>query len=244
MPLELIVDSVAALAERLVRRLEVTARQAISARDRFTLAVAGGSVATTMFPRLAGTPIDWSRTEVFFVDERAVPAGDRESNFRVAHTMLVEHGPLDPAHLHRMPADLPDLEAAAAQCAVELEQSLGAPPRLDVALLGMGGDGHVASLFARHATLELKDRWVAAVHDSPKPPTRRLTLTLPVLTGAGLVIVAAFGPEKATAVHDAVTNPESRLPVALVLREAREALLLLDPDAGLLLAEHGRRKQS
>jgi 6-phosphogluconolactonase len=230
----LLIDSVATLGEALTRRAERLANTAIARRGRFALAVPGGSVATTMLPRLAAATIDWSRTEVFFVDERAVPPADRESNYAVARAILVQRGPAAADRLHRMPADLADLEAAARMHGDELQRMLGEPPRLDLVLLGMGPDGHVASLFPGRAALGIHDRWVAAVHDSPKPPARRLTMTLPVLTAADLVVVAAFGPEKATAIHDGLENPESDLPVRRVLGGAHDTLVLLDPDAGAL----------
>jgi 6-phosphogluconolactonase len=235
MPLQIIVESVPVLAETLARRVEALARAAVARSGRFGMAVPGGSVATTMLPRFATTSIDWSRTDVFFVDERAVPPDDRESNFRVAHGLLVLQGPLAPEKLHRMPAEQADIDAAAHQYEAELERWLGSPPRLDLTLLGMGPDGHVASLFIGRPELEVRDRWAVAVNDSPKPPPTRMTLTVPVLAGADLLVIAAFGPEKATAANDAIANADSDLPAARVLREAPQALVLLDPDAGALV---------
>ena len=102
-------------------------------------------------------------------------------------------------------------------------------------LLGVGPDGHVCSLFAGHPVLAVRDRAVAAVEDSPKPPPRRLTLTLPVVTGADQVAVVALGRGKAEVIRAAVEDPGSPLPVALVAREARRTLFLLDPEAASLL---------
>ena len=103
------------------------------------------------------------------------------------------------------------------------------------ALLGVGPDGHVCSLFAGHPLLAERKRSVAAIEDSPKPPPRRLTLTLPVLTGADLVVVVALGEGKAEIVRSALEDPRSALPVALVAQQARESLFLLDAGAARLL---------
>ncbi len=123
-----------------------------------------------------------------------------------------------------------DLARSASDYERELTAALGRPPRLDVALLGVGADGHVCSLFPGHRALAETSRLVAVVTDAPKPPEVRLTLTLPALAGA-LVIVAAFGPAKAPAIAEALSDPASTLPVALAVRGAREALFLLDASA-------------
>jgi 6-phosphogluconolactonase len=99
----------------------------------------------------------------------------------------------------------------------------------------VGPDGHVCSLFPGHPLLAERRRWVAVVEDSPKPPPRRLTLTLPVLAAAELVVVAALGTSKAEVVREALADKESALPLALVVRQARRAVLLLDPDAAQLI---------
>src|SRR4029453_18672555 len=117
-----------------------------------------------------------------------------------------------------IPPDDPDLAAAAASYAAELRAVLGEPPRLDVALLGMGPDGHVCSLFPRHPLLRERTRWVAEITDSPKPPPRRLTLTMPVLPGARAIWGGAFGKPKAAIIREAIQDPTSQLPVALAAR--------------------------
>src|SRR5262245_40213844 len=134
-----------------------------------------------------------------------------------------------------MNAEHPDVDEAAAAYARDMVSVLGSPPRLDVALLGVGPDGHVCSLFPGHALLRERTRRVAPVEDSPKPPPRRLTLTLPVLWEAEVVVVAAMGEPKAAMLKDALENPQSELPVALALRGARRAVVLLDPEAASLL---------
>jgi 6-phosphogluconolactonase len=110
----------------------------------------------------------------------------------------------------------------------ELLGALGAPPEIDVAFLGVGLDGHVASLFPGHPLLAEQNRWVAAVTDSPKPPPRRLTLTLGALCAARLVLVAAFGSAKADAVRRLLDTASSEVPLALLARGATRMFVLLD----------------
>ncbi|MGH9145841.1 MAG: 6-phosphogluconolactonase, partial [Vicinamibacterales bacterium] len=107
----------------------------------------------------------------------------------------------------------------------------GSPPRVDMILLGVGPDGHVCSLFPGHPALDESSRLVVAVTDSAKPPPRRLTLTLPALAGTSLLVIAAFGNEKAAIVREALENPDSSLPVARAARQSRRTLFLLDPGA-------------
>ncbi|HUG53628.1 MAG TPA: 6-phosphogluconolactonase [Vicinamibacteria bacterium] len=235
MPLETLVDKGPFLSEALASRLESSARHAMATRGRFTIALAGGSVATTFFPRLATLPLDWSATHFFWGDERAVPPEHPDSNYGLARSLWLEPAGVPATSVHRMEAEAADPVRAAAEYEAVLERLAGRPPRLDVALLGVGPDGHVCSLFPGHPLLEERDRRVALVEDSPKPPPRRLTLTLPAVVQSRLVIVAVLGRGKAEVVRAALEDPDSALPVALVARQAAEALFLLDPEAASLL---------
>jgi 6-phosphogluconolactonase len=228
---EVVVDGLPALSERLASTFEREAGRAAATRGFFAVALSGGSIARAFFPRLAQLPLDWSRTAFFWVDERAVPASDPESNYGAARAHWLDPAQVPDVSVHRMHADGPDLDLAAADYADEMVRVLGAPPRLDIALLGVGPDGHICSLFPGHSLLREARRWVAAIEDSPKPPPRRLTLTLPALEAAELVVVVALGRNKAVAVGAALHEPHSALPVALVTRRARRALFLLDPEA-------------
>jgi len=235
-PFEIIVDTPAALAAIFCDRFARAARAARAERGWFTVALPGGSVAETFFPPLTHAPIDWGAVHVLWGDERAVPPGDPESNFGLAQTRLLQHVPISPANVHRLCAEAPDMEAAAAAYTQELAETLGDPPRLDLALLGVGPEGHVCSLFPGHAALAERKAWVVAVHDSPKPPPKRLTLTLPALATSALVCVAAFGAAKADALRAAIESPTSALPVAQAARSGRRALFLLDPAAASKLS--------
>jgi len=228
---EIIVDKARNLSETLAARFEAEGRPALASRGRFAVALPGGSVAGAFFPALASRAFDWARTEFFWGDERAVPPSDPESNYAAAHALWLEPARVPAERIHRMPADAADLERAAGGYAEEMIRVLGQPPRLDLVLLGVGPDGHVCSLFPGHALLQEEQRWVAAIHDSPKPPPRRLTLTLPALALAGLVVVVAMGESKAEVIRESLEQADSQLPLALVARRARQVVFLLDPDA-------------
>jgi len=236
MPPEIVVDKPAGLAEALASRFETEGLLAQAARGRFAVALPGGSFATVFFPRLVRLPFDWGRTEFFWGDERAVAAIHPESNYGLARSLWLEPAAVPSECVHRMEADAADLEAAAAAYSRELVRVLGVAPCLDLAMLGVGPDGHVCSLFPGHPLLDERRRWVAPIVDAPKPPPRRLTLTLPTLTAAELVVIAAFGRAKAGVIREALEDPASSLPVAMVLRGAQRALVLVDPEAGDWLA--------
>jgi 6-phosphogluconolactonase len=212
---------------------EITQRvRARSAGRGLSIAVSGGSVATTFFPRWgAEATFDWDSTDVFWADERAVPVTDPESNYALARSLWLDAARAPAARVHRMPADGPDLSSAAGAYDEELRRVVGEQAILDLVLLGVGPDGHVASLFPGHVLLGETERHVAVVVDSPKPPPRRLTLTLPVLTAARSVVIGAFGASKAGIVREAIEGATSQLPAALVARGAPRAVWLLDPGA-------------
>jgi 6-phosphogluconolactonase len=229
---EVVVDSLDGLVKRAADRFAATARGAIEARGMFSCALPGGSVAESMFPAFARLPLAWDHVHVFFGDERAVPETDPDSNSGLARKLWLDRVP---AHVHVMPANQGDLGAAATAYAEELRSTLGDPPRIDVMLLGMGSDGHVCSLFPGHPLLRERTRWVATVTDSPKPPPRRLTLTMPVLAAARSIWVGAFGAAKAPILRKAIQDEGSQLPVALAARSGPPALFFLDPPAASAL---------
>ena len=215
---------------------EKQAAEVIARREKFIVALCGGSVAAAFFPVLPSLAVNWTRVEVFWVDERAVPPTHPESNFALASRLLLVPARIPAERIHRMHGELPDLNQAARRAADELKAVAGDPPRLDLAIVGVGEDGHVASIFpgaaaAAGAREAMGDPPVLAVYDSPKPPARRLTLTLSVLAHASFVIVAAFGASKADALRGAIDGSGSATPVAELLRRASASLVLLDREA-------------
>ena len=218
------------------RVFEGHASEVIARREKFIVALPGGSAARTFLPVLAGLDVDWTRVEIFWIDERAVPPDHPESNYALAARLLLGPARVPHDRIHRMVGELPDLDSAARRAADELKSIAGDPPHLDLALVGVGEDGHVASIFrnrAAHHDVRNRKDYIEPVYDAPKPPARRLTLTLPVLAGAGLVVVAAFGSTKADVMRLALSGSGAVTPIAELLRLADSALVLLDPDAGL-----------
>lgn len=211
------------------------AQAAVEARGIFTIAIAGGSVADVCLPVLANAPLPWPSVHIFWCDERAVPVDNRDSNAGQAFALWKGSRLAAEAQLHPMPANLPGLERAAQVYGASLAAVAGNPVVLDVVLLGVGEDGHVASLFPHHRELSRTGDAVLAVSDSPKPPKRRLTVALDVLTGARTTLVVAFGNGKAQAMRQALQTPASHLPVALVIQRGTNVHVYLDQDAASAL---------
>ena len=220
-------DDIPALQKVFSNEILTGSAEAIARRGRFVLAVPGGSVASTFFPVLARLAIDWAHIDVFWVDERAVLPDHPDSNYALASRLLLQPAGVPPARVHRMPGEL-DLEDAARRASDELLMVAGNPPRVDLALVGVGEDGHVASVFNRSAGLARGAQPVIAVRDAPKPPPHRLTMTLPVLADAGRVIVAGFGPSKSQVIDEALHGGGTQMPVAELLRRASSSIVLVD----------------
>jgi 6-phosphogluconolactonase len=160
-----------------------------------TLVLAGGTTPQRSFELLSRLDVAWGRVTVLFGDERCVPPDHPDSNYRMAREALLDR--VSPATVHRMPAELGPDEGASLYSPV-----VAAVAPLDIVVLGIGEDGHTASLFPGHPALQAKG-WAIGIHDSPKPPPERVTLTLPVLRGARHVIILATGAGKADAVAKA-----------------------------------------
>jgi len=220
-----VTDALPVLQHVVAKELRSRCLDAIDRRGQFVLALSGGSVASAFLPVIATLDVDWTRVHVFWIDERAVPPDHSDSNYRLAAILLVEPARIPQSHVHRLLGELADLEQAARTAVHELQSVAGNPPRLDLALVGVGEDGHVASIFDLSFPSSPP---VIAVYDSPKPPPRRLTMTLPLLADARQVIVAGFGPAKAEVIRHALDDAHARTPVAELLRRASSAMVLLD----------------
>ena len=206
-------------------------KAAIQARGRFTWTLAGGSTPRRLYELLAQPPhsgqIDWPRVEIFFGDERGVPPDQPESNYRLARESLLDHVPLSPSCIHRIHGESPDLPAEARRYQDKMAAVFGIPsaqqpPALDLIILGLGVDGHTASLFPGQPALEETQRWFAA-SDSPQPPFRRITATVPLINAARNVIFLVSGADKAAALHQVLDGPRdpSRFPAQLVTPAGR-----------------------
>ncbi|MHB1592701.1 MAG: 6-phosphogluconolactonase [Streptosporangiaceae bacterium] len=226
-----------AVAARLVTRLV----DAVAAKGRAGLVLTGGGIGTRVLAELAAAPardaVDWRRIEIWWGDERFLPAGDPERNETGARTALLDHVDVRPASVHPMPGpDGPagaDPEAAAERYAAELRaaaqpQDRHGVPAFDVLLLGIGPDAHVASLFPGLPALYEQDRTVVAVRGAPKPPPTRLSLTLPAIRCADDVWVLASGREKADAVRLALSGAGPVQVPAAGAQGRQQTLFLID----------------
>ena len=171
------------------------ARAAVAARGRFIMAVSGGHTPWQMLRALAREDVTWKSVYVAQVDERVAPAGDPDRNLTHLRDSLLKHAPLRPGHICAMPVESPDLEAAAARYAQLLQQIAGSPPVLDLAHLGLGPDGHTASLVPGDPVLSVTEADVAMTR--PYQERRRMTLTYPMLNRARRILWLVTGSEKA-----------------------------------------------
>jgi 6-phosphogluconolactonase len=224
-----------------------------SARGHASLVLTGGRIGTRVLAELAAAPardaVDWRHVDIWWGDERFLAAGDLERNETGARQALLDHVDARPERVHPMPGpdgpDGPDPEAAAARyagwlLAASQPEDHSQVPSFDVLLLGIGPDGHIASLFPGMPAL-YEERTVVAVHGAPKPPPTRLTLTLPAITAAREVWIIASGAEKAGAVRLALSPAGPVQIPAAGARGRQQTLFLLDREAAAAVpAQLGR----
>jgi len=241
----------AVLAAAIASRLVTTVVDAQAARGTASVALTGGGVGTAVLEQLrrsaACLAIDWSRLDIFWGDERYLPAGHPERNETQARAALLDHVGVDPARVFPMAAsDGPlgnDPDAAAVEYAGTLAarsqpEDHGAVPRFDVLMLGIGGEGHVASVFPESPAAYERERTVVAVRHCPKPPPTRISLTLPAIRQAGQVWLCVSGDAKAAAVQLALGGAgEVSVPAAGALGQLRTLWLLDRAAAGALPRE-------
>lgn len=188
-------DDAASVARVGAVAIATHARAAVAASGRFTIAVSGGRTPWMMLGMLAGENLPWSGVHIFQADERVVPDGHPDRNLTQLRGSLIDHTPLRPDQIHAMPVESADLELAAAQYSVTLRDMSGSPPVLDLVHLGLGPDGHTASLVPSDPVLNVIDADVAVT--GIYQGRRRLTLTYPVLNRARGVLWVITGSEKA-----------------------------------------------
>jgi 6-phosphogluconolactonase len=185
-------DAVALEAAKLIAR---EARDMIAARHKFVMAVSGGKTPWIMLRDLAQEDVPWEGVHVFQVDERVAPEGDPDRNLTHLRESLLENAPLRPEQIHAMPVDATNLAAACLRYALTLDEIAGSPPVLDLVHLGLGPDGHTASLVPGDAVLSIKDADVALTGIYQK--RQRMTLTYPIINRSRRVLWLATGAEKA-----------------------------------------------
>jgi 6-phosphogluconolactonase len=190
-------------------------------------ALSGGATAMIFLPAMRAANVDWKRITLFWADERAVPVDDPDSNYGLAERMLLS--PLG-AHAPRaipMPADTAQLGQAALWYDDALATELNGGP-LDLAILGVGEDGHICSLFPGHKALRVEDLRTVAIEDSPKPPARRLSLTLRYVLQTKKIWVIAIGARKLPVLRAALEKTSRSTPLDLVMRHAADVTVFTD----------------
>jgi 6-phosphogluconolactonase len=241
-----VVDSRAELAALAAARIARAAEQAVSAGGHFSIALSGGSTPGDLFRLLAGPEwrdrLPWTRTLVFWGDERCVPPDDERSNYRLARETLLEHVPVPPDNVFRMRGELEDRQAAAEEYEAALGRHLRrdphAIPRFDLLLQGLGSDGHTASLLPGSALVR-EQRRLVAVTDKEREGTIRLTVTPPILQHAGALLFLAAGADKAPALREILLGAEhvDRYPAQVVRHAEGKVAFLVDRAAAAELAE-------
>ncbi|GMJ08144.1 6-phosphogluconolactonase 1 [Hibiscus trionum] len=219
---------------------------AVKERGVFAVALSGGSLISLM-GKLCEAPynktVDWSKWHIFWADERLVPKNHSDSNYKLAKDGLFSKVPIVPSHVHSINDSVSAEEAADGYMFVIRQlvktrlvsvSDVSDCPKFDLILLGMGPDGHVASLFPNHSALKETNEWISLITDSSTPPPERITFTLPVINSASNVAIVATGEIKAEAVHLAINNVEPdrpSLPAQLVQPAQGKLVWFLDKQA-------------
>jgi 6-phosphogluconolactonase len=228
-------DAVAKAAAQLIA---VEARSAVAVRGKFIMAVSGGKTPWQMLRDLAGEDVPWPDVHVFQVDERIAPAGDADRNLTHLRESLLSHAPLRPEQIHAMPVEEKDLEEAVASYATTLQQIAGSPPVLDLVHLGLGADGHTASLVPGDSVLDVIDADVALTGIYQQ--RRRMTLTYPLLNRSQRVLWVVTGGEKAGMLAR-LHQGDVSIPAGRIRRD--RALVLADQSAARELSLPERRRK-
>jgi 6-phosphogluconolactonase len=223
---------------------------AIRERGRFACAVAGGTTPTALYDLLAAPPfrdrIDWQKLDLYFGDERAVPPDDPASNFRTVDRHLLSRVAIPNARVHRIAAEGADLDTAASDYSAVVGANVApadpsGAPSFDLILLGLGADGHTASLFPGSPALMETRRWFVA-SASPRPPVGRVTATLPLINAARHVFFLVAGSDKSAALAGVLTGPIDgpRLPAQLIAPRGRLVWFVDDAAVSQLKPAEGR----
>src|SRR5438477_1969801 len=229
-------DDADSVARAAAAAITADTRAAIATRGRFALALSGSHTPWIMLRALAGEDIPWAGVHVCQVDERVAPDGHTDRNLTHLRESLLQHAPLRPEQIHAMPVETADLQAAATQYALALRQIAGSPPVLDLIHLGLGPDGHTASLVPGDPVLDVTDADVAPT--GVYQGRRRMTLTYPMLNRARRVLWVVTGSEKVEMLRR-LRDGDLSIPAGRVRRE-QALLLAVRAAAGQLAAEYKR----
>jgi 6-phosphogluconolactonase len=236
MRIEVLADA-DAVARKGAGVIATEARRANAARGRFIMAVSGGHTPWAMLRALADEDVPWASVHIFQVDERVAPEGHADRNLTHLRASLLEHAPMPAAQIYAMPVEIPDLQNAAVKYAGELERIAGAPPVLDLVHLGLGPDGHTASLVPGDPVLDITDRDVAVT--GMYQGRNRLTLTYPVINRARLILWLVTGSEKVP-MYKRLQAADQSIPAGRVPQN--NAVLLADNAAAGKRTDEGQRE--
>jgi 6-phosphogluconolactonase len=227
----LILADAAAVAKEAAKWIAAEARAAVAARGRFVVAVSGGRTPWLMLRALAGEDVPWQAVHVVQVDERAAPAGDPDRNLAHLNESLLDHAPLRREQIYAMPVEATELASAVEHYAATLQNIAGSPPVLDLVHLGLGADGHTASLVPGDPVLNVTDSDVAltAVYQG----RRRMTLTFPILNRCRRILWVVTGSDKVDALVR-LRDADASIPAGRIRRE--NAVILADRAAAGKLA--------
>ena len=225
MKIEILPDA-DAVAQKAAEIIATESRAAVKARGRFIVAVSGGHTPWQMLRALAEEEVPWKDVHVVQVDERVAPAGDPDRNLTHLRESLLQHAPLRSEQIHAMPVESPDLDAAAKRYAETLQKIAGSPPVLDLVHLGLGPDGHTASLVPGDPVLDVTDADVALT--GVYQQKRRMTLTYPILNRARRILWLVTGKDKVTALAR-LHEGDVSIPAGRIQRDS--ALVLADEAA-------------
>lgn len=235
-----------AIAQTAAAEFLEVARESVRARDSFSVALAGGSTPKALYELLSNNPllqaqVPWSKIQFFFGDERHVPPDNSESNFRMANEAMFAKAPVNPKQVHRIKGEKPNAADAAEEYEQDLRTSFrladGELPQFDLVLLGMGPEGHTASLFPGTKALKENKRLVVS-NWVGKLFTDRITFTPPILNNAARVVFMIHGAEKAPALKAVLEGPyePDQLPAQIIRPKQGSVLWLVDPTAAGMLA--------
>jgi len=230
-------DVVRALAEYILQ----AQKEAVEKKGRFTVALSGGSLPKMLRGLIGKDEVDWDKWQVYYADERAVPLDDADSNHALCQKELYSKIPIPEANIHPIDTSLlNDLEELSDSYEKALILQFASKdsarfPIFDLILLGMGPDGHTCSLFPGHELLAEEDRWVAYLEDSPKPPSKRVTFTYPVINHALRVVFVATGEGKKETLATILDQPELGLPCSRVRPTGGSVSWFVDEPAASLV---------
>jgi 6-phosphogluconolactonase len=225
MKVEILADA-ESVAKKAATLIAADARAVVAERGRYAVAVSGGRAPWLMLRQLADEDVPWASIRVFQVDERIAPAGDPDRNLTHLHTTLIEHAPLKPDQIYAMPVEASNLDAAASEYAETLSNVAGSPPILDLVHLGLGPDGHTASLIPGDPVLNITDADVGLT--GVYQGRRRMTLTYPLINRARRILWLVTGSDKVEMLKR-LRDGDPSIPAGRI--NSRDALLLADQEA-------------